>query len=430
VANRSDKVRRYVRQYRQRKDRIRRKKVFWFPIRLAVSLVVVVGGAFLFYQVYHALNSPLTTVTALSATVNDEISMSGYFFRNEHIIEAEHEGTLLYLLDDGDKIGKYDAYAATYANARAVEIHEEIEALDAHIASLTAAVAAGSDTNSAAAIAEQIVDQLLNNAEGASTGQYSRLSSYASQLKTLIVNREFAYADTSDLTALVEQLKARRSELQSQVESGETVLYSPRAGFFVSAIDGYENLVEMDALRTLKPEDLEQLDSRRESRGENAVGKVVSSFDWYFAAVLPEASANRLVLGSNVTLCFDATGDELIRAKVYSLSTAYDGKVTVVFYSTNNTPEYMRVRKQAASVILKTYSGLKVPKSTVRVDSDGQVGVYVITGLYAEFKPIEILYETRDYYIVATDPSKTNSLLKNDEIIQSGKNLSDRKVIK
>ena len=71
-----------------------------------------------------------------------------------------------------------------------------------------------------------------------------------------------------------------------------------------------------------------------------------------------------------------------------------------------------------------------MPKTALRVDEEGNLGVYVITGLYAEFKKIYPIYETRDYYIVETTPTSTKSLLNYDVIIVNGKELSDRKVLK
>ena len=79
---------------------------------------------------------------------------------------------------------------------------------------------------------------------------------------------------------------------------------------------------------------------------------------------------------------------------------------------------------------MATYEGLKVPKEAVRVDEEGNLGVYVITGMYSEFKKIDVLYETEDYYIVDTDPTTTKSLLVYDFIIVNGKGLANGKVIK
>ena len=133
--------------------------------------------------------------------------------------------------------------------------------------------------------------------------------------------------------------------------------------------------------------------------------------------------------GSYVNLRFDAMGDDLVRVRVESISAAEDGEVTVVFSSDQYMEELVNLRKQSASVVMATYEGLKVPKDAVRVDEEGNLGVYVITGMYSEFKEIDVLYETEDYYIVDTDPTTTRSLLVYDLIIVNGKGLANGKVI-
>jgi len=123
-------------------------------------------------------------------------------------------------------------------------------------------------------------------------------------------------------------------------------------------------------------------------------------------------------------------GDDLVRVKVQSISAPENGDVVVVFSSNQYMKELVNLRKQSASVVMDTYEGLKVPKDAVRVDDEGKLGVYVITGMYSEFKRIDVLYETEDYYIVDTDPTTTKSLLVYDFIIVGGKGLSNGKVIK
>jgi len=146
--------------------------------------------------------------------------------------------------------------------------------------------------------------------------------------------------------------------------------------------------------------------------------------------VLRRSEAEQLKQGYYVTLRFDATGDVDIRAKVHSIGNYADEETVVVLYGEKFTEELMSFRKQSASIILNSYSGLKVPKEAVRVNDKRQMGVYVITGTYAEFKKINVLYETRDYYVVSTDPKDKSSLLIYDNIIVSAKDLSSGKVVK
>ena len=92
--------------------------------------------------------------------------------------------------------------------------------------------------------------------------------------------------------------------------------------------------------------------------------------------------------------------------------------------------ELTLLRQQAAELEFTSYSGLRVPKKAVRTQEDGAVGVYVLEGAIARWKPIRILHDIGESYIVELDKESTSNLWSGDEIIVSGKNLSDGKVVR
>ena len=89
-------------------------------------------------------------------------------------------------------------------------------------------------------------------------------------------------------------------------------------------------------------------------------------------------------------------------------------------------------------------SGLRVPRSALRVDTStvtdeetGQseevsvTGVFAAVGSQAEFKPVNVLYQGEDYYLVEpVDPASATRLRADDEIILNSKGLYDGKVIR
>ena len=57
-------------------------------------------------------------------------------------------------------------------------------------------------------------------------------------------------------------------------------------------------------------------------------------------------------------------------------------------------------------------------------------GVYAVVGARAEFKPVEILEESGEFYIVASVASDKTALRAGDEIIVSAQDLYDGKVVR
>jgi len=426
---RSADVNRIIRTYREKQEKHRRNKVILVPFKIVFGVLFLIIGVYFVISAFYAFNSPMTTTLALNTSVNDEYSVAGYFIRSENLVELEYDGILQYTIADGDKVSRNAPFASVYADTKALETNKTIETLNERIESLESALKASNDTTSTEKLAANISEQLLTVTNIADKGTYALFAEPADELKTLIVNREFAFAESNDIQKDIDALKKRRQTLHESLGEREKVLYTPYAGYFVSYTDGYEKVLTVSNADDLTVEDFDEL-ADLTAEPTNAIGKVITGFDWYFACTLRRDEVAALAEGDTVTMQFDATGDLLIKAKVDHIGSKTDNETVVVFKGNEHLDDLILLRKQAATIILETYKGLKVPKTALRVDEDGNIGVYVITGLYAEFKKITPVFETRDYYIVETNPSSTKSLLNNDIIIINGKELSDRKVLK
>jgi len=424
------KVARLVRRYQNKKQAKTRQKFIFMPFKLVFGLILFVISIYFAIQCYNALNTPMKTASALSTVVTDEFSSVGYFFRSEKVIDAEYNGILEYTVSDGDRVGRFAPYASVYLDSAAVETNKKIATAEERITALEAALSASGDTSSASDLSSRINEQLLNVAEISDSGVFTRISSSEDTLKSLIVTRDFSYTDTTEIESLIASLKRNRDVLKSNISERETVLYTPYAGYFMSNVDGFEELYKTSELKSLSVDEVKALDEIDPPSSEDSMGKIITGFDWYFVTVLRRSEAENLTTGSTVNLRFDATGDINIKAQVHSIGNYADDETVVVLYGDKYAEDLMSFRKQAVRIVLNEYEGLKVPKEAVRVNADGEMGVYVITGTYAEFKKIDVVYETRDYYVVDTDPTNKRSLLLYDEIIVSAKGLSSGKVIK
>jgi len=89
----------------------------------------------------------------------------------------------------------------------------------------------------------------------------------------------------------------------------------------------------------------------------------------------------------------------------------------------------LAVRIQSVKIVYSEYSGIRVPKKAVRLNEEGKPCVFTLTGARAEEKPINIVYEYEDYYIVESGET-AEGLQFGDEIITSTKGLYDGKIIK
>ena len=91
--------------------------------------------------------------------------------------------------------------------------------------------------------------------------------------------------------------------------------------------------------------------------------------------------------------------------------------------------ETSALRRQTVDLIREQYSGIRIPKQALRVDENGQNGVYCLVGVQAQFKEVNIIHEYDDYFIVEQNSDDAYSLHVGDEIIVNAKDLYDGKVI-
>ena len=86
-------------------------------------------------------------------------------------------------------------------------------------------------------------------------------------------------------------------------------------------------------------------------------------------------------------------------------------------------------------IVINDYTGLKISRDAVRLDEEGNSGVFVRRGNIVNFRSLNILYSEEDF-VIASKPSE-NSDIKlpythaklYDEVIISGKELKDGMVI-
>lgn len=128
--------------------------------------------------------------------------------------------------------------------------------------------------------------------------------------------------------------------------------------------------------------------------------------------------------------------EEDIPVTVYRIQKEKDAAEAVLVLSGMDiTPELVTMRRQEAEVILQTYTGIRVPKSAVKIENDDkgnpQQGVYILTGNMSRFKPIEVLFETDTYYVVKQGTNREDTgLVAGDNIIVKARGLEDLKVVK
>ena len=196
-----------MRQFNERRRRKKRRRTVLLPFKIILSIVCVLIAAYFAVSIYQGLRSPLTTTLASESSINQEFSIVGYFVREEEIIVNDSDGILLYAVDDGAKLGRFDEYASVYSNISAAELRSIIRTYQQQINVLNQALSAIGSADSISTLSEQIYASLYTSAAFANSYDYSRLGEYTQDLKNNIITRELADTTPEKISELIEALE-------------------------------------------------------------------------------------------------------------------------------------------------------------------------------------------------------------------------------
>ncbi len=395
---------------------------------LAALVLVALGIlSFIGLELYRVMTPDYVTETAETYVADDSVGVSGFFVRSETVL-PELDGLKVLHFREGEKVGKGQAVATVYRNEESLALQQELNDLSIREEQLLYALSVGEgNTGTALRLDGEILDKLKTLRSYLAADNISaRSDTVIESLRTLVLQREFrADGDTEEALQAVE---SRLQQLRSQVSGASQSILAPVSGIYSAVVDGYESILTPDTMVELTPSLIGHVEPGSEA---SETGKLISSSTWYYAAAMPKEAASRLRKNNAVTLRFIGRATEDVRCSVYELGKT-DGDSQVVIFSSNRQLANFSVdRSLSCEVIFKSYEGLRVSKKALRVNEEGQSGVYCMVGLTARFKPVSIVYSSGDYAIVtADDPSReTLRLREGDTVIISAGELYDGMVM-
>ena len=410
------------------------------PNRRAVFLIAAAALAvYLVIVVISAFSNVRETEPAVHVSVNDSFMSTGWFFRDEQIVSGSASGSVKHVVYSGERVQQDAALALVYADEQSLALSREIEPLENRIRLLDSALETVGNTSDSANVDQMITLTIQQMADQAKTGQGNGMSSSADTLRTLSLQGVSSSVDTLDIQSERDALEAERAALEQQLSGQTTELTAPISGYYSEVVDGYENVLTRAALENLTLGEFRTLTQSPEKIDAGQVlGKMIQGFTWYLAAEIPTEQADRLSEGQDLRVNFTQASLET-PVSVYSIIREHGSDTALlVLEGTEFNSEMVSMREQPVEIILATYSGLKVPKSAVRIEestnSDGtttqRTVVYILSGGVEKSKIINPLYEAEDYYVVEQSATNWDMLVENDQIVVRGRNLQNNMVVR
>ena len=410
------------------------KKKKSINILYALLAVLVVGVSI--YEIFRINYSPVETEVALETTVNNAVTAEGFVVRDESYIRADAAGTLVPLVTDGHRVASGDAVAVVFGSEVSARNYSELQQVEADIAyfeSLQNKI--GASSADVDVLEEQIYSAAESYVLAMRSGNLDEYGSYEDTVCEAITSRQLSTGTVIDPTEKLAALRARLAQLQSAA-GGYTTVTADNPGYYISHVDGYENVIAYDDVLTATGDQLAAVlsaDPVPESELQNCMGKLVDAFNWYLVCVLDAQTAAGVASGDRLTVDFPLTSAESVQATVMSVLPTGDGRTVLVLQSNLMNQQYAGLRKEQVQIVLDSYTGFRVNNRAIR-EVDGVQGVYVVSGNLVEFKKVEIAYSDSEYSVCVT-PTDDNGNPQSgyvelyDEIIVEGTDLYDGKIL-
>lgn len=395
--------------------------------RAAVRAALVMGGmllalaaVYIVLQLYAILGRTYQTETAISASMEDTVPLSGIAMFDA--VPVQGSGSLGYLVEDGERVTEGTVLAEIYTDPAQSTQREELDRLDRIIDLLTKSEnSVGSDL---ALLTAQTRTALLNLLDQLDTASYTGMSDAIDEFLLAQNRLQISTGQSSGFTATLADLQTQRDAAAAALEGLQTIT-ADRNGYFISTaaalpLDLSEDTLKSDTAAALS----ERLQQEIPTTGSDLAGRIVTGFSWRFYGVCDLDTAARFDGVTSVKIRVPGKQDEALDATVTGVAadeTAGLAKITLECRTIN--ADVLRLGREDAEIVLNTYEGIRVSKRAMHI-VDGERGVYVKYGSLQRFRRIVVLFEDENYLLL--DPeAEDNEVRLYDEIIVEGPNLQD-----
>lgn len=418
-------------------------------MKILMAAVTLGLLAYFGLQGYLYFSDPLTTTLAYTYQVEESVSLSGYVVRQEQVLEDDGGGLLRLRREEGERVSRGGAVASVYADQSSLDRQAEISTLESRVEQLQYAQDAAGSSEVSMKLDAQILQNILEYRQCLTADRMAKAETYGSQLRALVLKRDYTYSENEDLSGQIEALQAQIKELKTQAAGSVRTVTAPVSGLYSAVVDGYETVLTPESLSDMTPSQLSAV--RADSTVSSGVGKLILGDSWYYAASMSAADAEELQeasdalkkAGKSLTLRFAKSVERDLPVTVSRIGPEENGRCVVVFEGKTYLSRLTLLRQQSAQVVWDSTEGIRVPKEALRmekvtVNSEGErvteeaTGVYCVVGMEARFKPVEVVYNGSSFLLVrsaAPEDRENLRLRPGDEVIITANGLYDGKVV-
>ncbi len=399
------------------------------PITSYVSgLICLLVVGYFAMQIWNYHNNPFSTTTIYPYQAYDSVSVSGYLVRSETVLANQESGVLSHSRSEGERVSANGQVAKVYADQTALDNQATLEGLETVVSQIQYAQSALENPEITLSLDGTILESLMTFRATAVSGDLDNVQAQSEALRNLVVTQSFTQTDAQTLQEWADTASAELSTASRATTSATKTIRASTAGIYSAVVDGYEGVLTVGSVLDWTPSTLGALEADGEVYSN--VGKIIVGDTWYYVVNVDAQTAALAREVSTVGLEFTKSFDTALTMKVVQVGTQEEGQCTLVLSSDRYMGELTLLRNQSALLIFNTLEGFRVPLDALRVDENGNTGIYCLVGLRARFKPVTVVYEGSDFMLVESNTTIASDTIQNgDQVIVAAKDLYDGKVV-
>ncbi len=428
--------------------------------KFSVAVLIIVAVSIILYIVqgiYFDSAGKIETEYALKSSEKKILSVDGFAVRDEGRMVDGKNTAILYkntnkvyvpAVSDSENVAKDDIIAVAFKDELQANAYLEAQQLREKKMDLEHMQSQKDMSRINVIYLNSKVYSTAHNYAGTLLDKdFSGLSAAIDDLSDVITSKQIATGKELDFTSSIKSYDAQITSLEKGYSNAYYVK-SPLAGYFVSDVDGYENIVSYDDVASKKAEKIsaKKLLSAEQKVYENSFGKIIGQHTWYLVFDVSIDDATIIKTGKTVTVDFPERSIQGIPMTVHYVSPMKDNMITVTLKCKYLNEQLAVLRKEKMSITIEEYEGFRISSKALFQNEEGIEGVYVLSGNVAKFTPLNILLYG-DGFVIAekytayktdkdgksiVDDEKTalyREIKAYDRVIVKGNNITDGKII-
>lgn len=395
-------------------------------MKLIMLVLAIMVTSYVLYSLI-GNSSGVQTVQAVIYAANEGVSTQGVIVRSETLLPTNFELNV-FVKAEGQRVAAGEEVAVSFMDHNAWSVYEEMDDMANRLEQLQQALADQTQLTDSTAVARRLDEELAQYAALLACGDLEGAEGRARRVQALVL-RQYAGENAQEkLTTQIQALEREIQTLRQRATSGFVSVTVPQPGYYSRTADGLESRLTPEFLKAASAKDLEQaMAYQPQAADAPTVGRLITDSPWYYWAAVSPEFLESVEIGDTLQVNLVTQQPMELSMRVWRVD-RQEG--LLVLTADRYMDQVSAYRHADADIIFSSYSGLRVPKKAICYDeTTASAGVYVLVNREAVWKPITLIYDVGDAYIVELDQSSTENLWPEDLILTKPAGLYDGKVV-